>query len=134
MKHYAAAAYAAYAAAAEAAEAAAADAAAIAAAAAAAVAHAAAAAASRAAAADIAYAAYAAAACAAAHADNGDTIPPALNSLLRLAGLGVPKTKAEVAAAEKWLAENPVKLPASLDDPKAAGDRVDVTTTIDGSN
>ena len=51
--------------------------------------------------------------------DNGDTIPPALNSLLRLAGLGLPKTKAEVAAADKWLAENPVKLPASLDDPEA---------------
>lgn len=51
--------------------------------------------------------------------DNGDTIPPALTSLIRLAGLGLPKTKAEVAAAEKWLAENPVKLPASLDDLKA---------------
>lgn len=51
--------------------------------------------------------------------DDGDKIPPALISLLRLAGLGLPKTKAEVAAAEKWLAENPVKLPASLTDPEA---------------
>lgn len=50
--------------------------------------------------------------------DDGDTIPPELASLLRLAGLGLPKTKAEVAAAEKWLAENPVTLPASLDDPE----------------
>lgn len=51
--------------------------------------------------------------------DAGDAVPPELIALLRLAGLGLPKTKAEVAAAERWLAENPVKLPASLTDPEA---------------
>ena len=52
-------------------------------------------------------------------ANDGDTVQPELASLLRLAGLGIPKTEAEVAATEEWLTETPVKLPASLDDPEA---------------
>ena len=61
-------------------------------------------------------------------ADDSDSLTPELASLLRMAGLGLPKTEAEVAAAEKWLAENPMRLPASLLDPEAVFRRASAGT------
>ena len=49
-----------------------------------------------------------------------DKMSRELAAVLRALGLAMPRTEAEVAAVEAWLAEHPPTLPASLCDAEAA--------------
>ena len=57
------------------------------------------------------------------HHKDADTMSRDLASALRSRGFAMPRTEAEVAAAEAWLASQDVKLPGSLKDPSAVLNR-----------